>query len=276
MRYSRVVAVLSGGGAKTACHVGALQALAERALVPGHYVGTSMGAVIASCFASGLGYDAILKRIVGLTRRDVAVPSAGAMLGLFGKTIFKSRPLRDTIARLVPARHFEDLRIPLTVTATDVETGELVLFGAGGRSDVPLHEALYASCALPMYYAPAVINGRAYMDGGLRAVLPLGAAARGEPDLVYAVYAGPSLRERAPVRPDRLRALGAHDTSLRILIAAQAEAEVRAWSGRAPLVLVRPALEARATFAVEHAIRYVEEGYRAGVEALEQWTTREA
>jgi NTE family protein len=272
VKYSRVVAVLSGGGAKTACHVGALKALVERGLVPGHYIGTSMGAVIASCFASGLDYDAVVKRIAGLTRRDVAVPSTGALLGPFGKTLLRARPLKDTIARLVPAHSFDDLRVPLTVTATDVETGELALFGAGGRSDVSLHDALYASCALPMYYPPAVLQGRAYMDGGLRAVLPLGVAARGDPDLVYAVYAGPSLRERTPVRAERLRALGAHDNSVRILIAAQAEAEVRAWNGPTPLVLVRPAVDARATFAVEHAIEYVEEGYRAGVDALERWT----
>ena len=54
MRYSRVVAVLSGGGAKSAAHVGALRALEEWGLTPGHYVGTSMGAVIAACYASGL------------------------------------------------------------------------------------------------------------------------------------------------------------------------------------------------------------------------------
>ncbi|MBI3983632.1 MAG: patatin-like phospholipase family protein [Gemmatimonadetes bacterium] len=271
MKYSRVVAVLSGGGAKTAAHVGALKALEERQLVPGQYVGTSMGAVIAACFASGLDYDAVVKRIAVVRRRDVAVPAAGVVLGPFGKTVLRSAPLEETIARLVPARSFDDLRCPLTVTATDAETGELVLFGAGGRSDAQLHEALYASCALPMYYAPAVIQGRAYMDGGLRAVLPLRVAERLDPDLVYAVYAGPSLSERTPVRPERLRVLGAHDNSVRILIASQAAAEVGAWDGRVPLVLVRPVVDARATFAVENVIRYVEAGYRAGVAALEAW-----
>jgi NTE family protein len=271
VKYSRVVAVLSGGGAKSAAHVGALKALEEWELAPSQYVGTSMGAVIAACFASGLDYDAILKRIVGLTTRDVAVPAPGALLGPFGKALLRAAPLADTITRLVPATSFEDLRSPLTVTATDAETGALQLFGDGGRMDVPLHHALYASCALPMYYRPAEIDGRCYVDGGLRAVLPLHVAARRHPDLVYAVYAGPSLRERSPLRPERLRVLGAHDNAVRILMAAQAEAEVRHWDGRVPLVLVRPAVDARATFAVKHAMRHVEEGYRAGVEALEAW-----
>jgi NTE family protein len=231
-----------------------------------------MGAVIAACFACGLDYDAILKRIVGITRRDVAVPAAGALLGPFGRTVLRAAPLADTIARLVPATSFDELRRPLTVTATDAETGELALFGAGGQADVPLHDALYASCALPMYYPPAEIDGRFYVDGGLRAVLPLRVASRHAPDMVYAVYAGPGLRERTPIRPDRLRVLSAHDNSVRILIAAQAEAEIRGWNGDAPLVLVRPVVDARATFAVKDAMRYVEGGYLAGVEALEKWS----
>lgn len=271
MKYVRVAVVLSGGGAKTAAHVGALKALEEWQLAPSRYVGTSMGAVVAACFASALGYDEILKRVVGITRRDVAVPAAGALLGPFGRTVLRAAPLVQTIGRLVPARTFEELTCPLTVSATDAESGDLVLFGAGGRSDVSLHQALYASCALPMYYPPAVIDGRSYMDGGIRAVLPLGIAAAEHPDLVYAVYAGPSLRQRTPVPPDRLRVLGAHDNAVRILMAAQADAEVEAWDDRVPLVLVRPVLDARATFAVDNATRYVEEGYRAAVEALERW-----
>jgi predicted acylesterase/phospholipase RssA len=122
-----------------------------------------------------------------------------------------------------------------------------------------------------MYYPPAEIGGRSYMDGGLRAVFPLRIAAAEDPDLVYGVYAGPRLRQRTPVRPHRLRVLGAHDNAQRILMAAQADAEVAAWDPRVPLVLVRPPLDARATFAVENAVRYVEEGYRAGVEALDRW-----
>ncbi|HXV86121.1 MAG TPA: patatin-like phospholipase family protein, partial [Gemmatimonadales bacterium] len=186
----------------------------------------------------------------------------------------RAGPLRHTIERLVPARSFDELRSPLTVTATDAQSGELVLFGAGGRSDVPLHAVLYASCALPMYYPPADIDGRSYVDGGLRAVFPLRVAAAEHPDLLYAVYAGPSRRQRTALPPDRLRVLGAHDNALRILMAAQAEAELAAYGNGVPLVLVRPPLDARATFAVENAMRYVEEGYRAGAAALEDWSNR--
>src|SRR6185503_9998437 len=101
---------------------------------------TSMGAVIGACFAAGLSYEEILVRITGVKRRDVASLSPLAFLGPFAPNLLKGAPLRDTIATLVPARRFDELVIPLTVTAVDAATGELVLFGAEGRPDIPLVE----------------------------------------------------------------------------------------------------------------------------------------
>lgn len=274
MKYSRVVCVLSGGGAKGAAHVGAVKAMTEFGLVPSHFVGTSMGAIIGAMYASGLRYQAAVQRIGGLSRRDVAQLAPGAILGPLGRSILKEQPLRDAVARLVPARRFEDLVVPLTVTAVDVATSELVLFGAGGRSDVSLHDALYASSALSVYYPPAVIGDRAYADGGLRAVLPLDAAAALDPDLVVAVYTGPRAVDGQPGRPGRYGLLAAHDSAMRIMMAVQAEDAIARWNARTPLVLIRPAVDARATFKVGDALRFVEEGYRAASRALATWAGR--
>lgn len=268
MKYSRVVCVLSGGGAKGAAHVGAVKAMVEHGLVPSHYVGTSMGAIIGAMYASGLRYEAAVQRITGLSRNDVAQLAPGALLGPLGRSILKEKPLRETIARLVPAKRFDDLVVPLTVTAVDVSTSELVLFGAGGRSDLALHDALYASSALSVYYPPALIGGRAYADGGLRAVLPLEPAAALDPDLVVAVYTGPQVVEERKGRPGRYGLLAAHDTAMRIMMAVQAEDTIAGWDARLPLVLIRPDVEAHATFKVGQARKYVEEGYRAASKAL--------
>ena len=134
----KIVCVLSGGSAKGAAHVGAVKALYEWDLRPAHYVGTSIGGVMGACFACGLPYEEVLRRISTLTRGDVAVLSPAALLGVFAKSLFRGRPWRETIEALVPASTFEELETPLTVTAVDGESGELVLFGAGGRLDVPL------------------------------------------------------------------------------------------------------------------------------------------
>lgn len=264
---TRVVAALSGGSAKAAAHVGVVKALLERDLAPAHYVGTSMGAVVAACFAAGVTYEDLLGRMVRIRRSDVALPSAGAALGYFGTAFLRDAPLRDTIADMVPARRFDELAVPLTVTAVDRVTGELVLFGAGGRPHVPLLDALYASCALPVYYPPARIADREYLDGGLRAVIPLDIADRFGPELLVGSYVGPVLftepADRPAPIPPLVRVAG---DVLRITMAVQAEAEMARWQGRA--VLVRPRMEAETTFAVDRVAEFIGEGYRAAVQAL--------
>ena len=267
----RVVAVFSGGGAKAIACAGAWRALEEAELPPAHVVGTSFGAVIGAALAAGLSHSAVAGLAGGITRGQVArVKPLALLAGSFATSFLKSAGLRDVIARLVPARRFSDLKIPLTVAVTDVDSGELVLFGAGGNSDVPLVDALYASCALPLYYPPAEIDGKRYGDGGLRAVLPLDAALALAPDLVVAVHVGPGFDEggpggAAPIPP----MLRTHGEALRIMMAAQVEQQVAAWPVSGPkLVLVRPVAEREATFAVEKAAEYIAAGYTETRRAL--------
>ena len=167
----RVVGVFGGGGAKSLACAGAWKALAEASLTPSHLVGTSMGAVIAAAFASGASYDDVVIAARSLSRRDVAPLDPIALLkGAFAGSILKAQGPRRAIERLVPATRFEQLKSPLTITATDLDSGELLLFGTGGRSDLPLHDALYASCALPLYFPPLSLDGRRLADGGLREI----------------------------------------------------------------------------------------------------------
>ncbi len=267
--------MLGGGGAKSLAHAGAWRALVEAGLTPTHIVGTSMGAVIGAAFAAGATYDRVVATALALTRKDVApVAPLAIVLGMFASSLLKAGALKETIARLVPTARFAELGTPLTVTATDLDSGELVLFGALGRPDVPLHDALYASCALPLYYPPGTIDARRYGDGGLRAVLPLEPASRIPADLVVAVHVGPGFDE-ATVPPSTASyrplppLIRAHGEAIRIMMAAQAERALGSWNSTgARLVVVRPVHEREATFALDHMKRYVEAGYAATREAL--------
>ncbi|MGH7659129.1 MAG: patatin-like phospholipase family protein, partial [Gemmatimonadales bacterium] len=190
-----VVAVFGGGGAKAAAQVGAHRALIESGLQPREYIGTSLGGVVAACFAAGMDPDTILRKIHGITREEVAIPRRFlAVRGLFVRSLLRPRPLRDAFERLIEARTFDELTFPLTVTAVDLDTGELVLFGRRGRK-VGLIDALMATTALPLYYPPVRIGGREYLDGGLRAVLPLEVAVGIDADVVAAVNVGPGSDE---------------------------------------------------------------------------------
>jgi NTE family protein len=270
---TRVVSALSGGGVKAAAHLGALRALSERGLTPAHYVGTSMGGLIAAALAAGASYEDTVATLARLTVRDIAAPAPGVLLGLYGESLFRPGPFRRLIGRLVPARTFGDLLTPLTMTSVDLESGDLVLFGAGGRTDLSLEDAIYATCALPLYFPPLELDGRFYVDGGLRCVLPLDVAARFNPDLLFAVDVGPAWREMPADRrmhvPPLVRRSGQVQ---RVMMAAQTEATVERWTGRPggrpELLLVRPDVRAETTFRLDLVVPYVEEGYRAAEAVL--------
>ena len=269
----KVVAVFGGGGAKSVAHVGAARALSEAGLAPSHYVGTSFGAVMAAALASGTTPDALTAQLLHPSGQPVvALDYVSLIKGFFADHLLKPEPLRELIARLVPAQRFSDLAVPLFVTATDLDSGELVVFG-DEHSDAPLRDVLYASCALPLYYPPAVLDGRRFADGGLRAVLPLAPALEIAADLVVAVHVGPGFDEGPPpstvskLMPPAL--VRAHGSSERIMMAAQAESAIRDWpKDAAKLVIVRPVKEREATFAVQNVQRYINAGYEATRESL--------
>jgi NTE family protein len=296
---SKVVLVLSGGGAKAIAHAGAFRALEQADLVPSHIVATSIGAVVGAALGAGMPFDQVRRRAMGLRRKDIAPFDPRVLImGLFARSLFPASALRRAIARIVPKTRFEYLRIPLTVTATDLDTGELLLLGGPERRgsqmdrrgrDIELGDALYASCALPLYFPPLEADGKRLGDGGLRAVLPIEPARKLEPDadLFVAVDVGPGFDERvitngseppsdgplaaAPAAPtSRLpRVVRMHGETIRIMMAEQTERAIADWPKEGPrLVYVRAIAEREATFAVERVQEYVEMGYQATKKAL--------
>ena len=283
---SKVVLVLSGGGAKALAHAGAFRALEQANIIPSHIFATSLGAVVGAALGAGIPFDQVRRRAMGIRRKDVApFDPLALIMGLFARSLFPAAALRRAIATLVPRTSFQSLKIPLTVTATDLDSGELLLLGGSGRQDIELADALYASCALPLYFPPLETNGRRLGDGGLRAVLPLGPALQlvKDADLFVAVDVGPGFDERggpsangdqpqppdAPV-PARLpRVVRTHGEAMRIMMAEQTERVLADWPKDAPrLVYVRAVAEREATFAVDRIQDYVEMGYQTTKKAL--------
>ena len=269
----RVVLVLSGGGMKAMAQVGVLRAMDEAGLHPAEVVGTSAGALVGALVASGLSYDDIVPRVFRVGRRELAALARWSVLarGLSAPSVLKPQPVRELLGRLLPVHSFGSLRLPLRVTAVDVDSGELVIFGAGGRTDCTVVDAVMASMALPVYLPPVVIGGRRYVDGGLLEVLPLDVAALIPADCVVAVDVGPVAA--APPAGARLgpALLAAHDRAMAVTMAAQRARAVDAWRAaehRPPLVLVEPDIDPYGTFAFDRTAEFIEAGYRAGHAAL--------
>ncbi|MGH7499670.1 MAG: patatin-like phospholipase family protein [Gemmatimonadales bacterium] len=271
MTSRAVTVVLSGGGAKAAAHLGAVRALDESGMTPVRYVATSMGAVIAAGLASGMAEDDLLARLTEVGSRGISRDRLALFRGLFAHSLFRPEPFRRAVEALLGVRRFADLRVPLTVTVTDLDTGELLLYGAGAR-DAPLVDVLVASCALPLYFPPVQLDGRRCGDGGLRGVLPLDAAAHAGMEPVVAVDVGPGFELATGAVLDPVPALvQAHDEAVGTLMAAHTLEQLARWraeAGRPPLTYVRPAIERYATFRVERMRDYAEQGYRATREAI--------
>lgn len=261
---TRAVVVLSGGGAKTAAHAGAVRALREAGIAPVRFVATSMGAVVAAALAAGVPPEEVPRRLAAVGPTGVKAHPLASVGGLYLDGILQTAPFRAAVRQVVPAQRFAELAVPLTVTAVDLNRLELLCFGHGGL-EAPLLDVLTATCALPPYFAAVPWEGRALADGGLRGPLPLAAVGDEEGLPVVAVDVGPGFDLGAAPRPARGPALvRAADSAIGILMAQTVADQLALWraTGRT-LLYVRPRVERDATFRIERMQDYAEEGYRA-------------
>lgn len=152
--------VLGGGGARGLAHLGVIKALDEREFVPEAIAGCSMGGIVGAMVGTDMDHADIIDAFLTLKAHELL--DFGAMGGIIG-----GKGIEKKLAENVPET-FEELRIPLKVTAVDVQTGQLVIFGSG-----PLVPALRASASLPGILSPTPHMGRKFIDGGLLNNLPI-------------------------------------------------------------------------------------------------------
>ncbi|HSJ06160.1 MAG TPA: patatin-like phospholipase family protein, partial [Longimicrobiales bacterium] len=192
MSEGRVILVLGGGGMKGLAHVGAWRAILESGVRVSEIVGTSIGALVGACIAAGLEPERLAALARSLQKADVAPLNRWAVLfnGIRQPSVFRGDAFQAYIESVLPVRTFAELALPLSVNAVDLSTGAQEWFGGGDREGVPLAAAVYASCALPVFYPPALVEGRHYVDGGVCDALPLDRAAARGADRIIAVDVG--------------------------------------------------------------------------------------
>lgn len=152
--------VLGGGGARGYAHIGVLRALLEHDCKPVAISGCSMGGLVGAFFAAGKTPAEIVTFIEELN--FLGLLDIGKLGGMIG-----TRKLEAMLRERLPAR-FEDLELPLAVTAVDVQRGEVLILRSGD-----LATALLASAALPGILGPVKRGGRYFVDGGLLNNLPV-------------------------------------------------------------------------------------------------------
>ena len=169
---------LGGGAARGFAHIGVIQVLEENGIQPDMVVGTSAGSLVAAFYASGktgaqLQWLADSMDESQLT--DWTVP-------FFSRGMLRGEALGRYVNSQLNGAKIEDLKIPLGIVATDLQTGDGILFRRGD-----IATAVRASSAVPSVFEPVRIGNKDYVDGGLVSPVPVRYARQMGAEIVIAV-----------------------------------------------------------------------------------------
>lgn len=263
------VLVLGGGGMKGVAHIGAWKALEEAGVRVDAIVGCSIGALIGCSIAGGAGWRELAKIARGLTKDDIVAINRRAVLfgGVREEAVFVGEHYADWIRRNLPLKSFADARLPVRVNSVSLVSGKTVWFGTGVREDVTPADAVYASCAIPIYFPPYRLSGDVLVDGGVLDVLPVHAAVEWGAERIIAVDVGSEMVPPAEGYFDR-GMIAIHDRVLTLNLDQQRRRAMREeWEGP-PLLLIRPRIGHLGGWDFDRTQFFLEEGYRAAREAL--------
>lgn len=184
---------LGGGFARGIAHIGALKVLEEENIRVDYVAGTSVGAIIGALYCAGMTPAELEEMARTLRFSDFARWT----LSHYG--FYNSDRMVRLFARMLRKHTFEELVVPLAITATDFRTGEAVVFTKG-----ELVDPIRASCAYPGMFLPVEIGGRSYVDGMLAYGVPTTPLRRMGADRVMGIHLSSRWdEERTP--PPRLR-----------------------------------------------------------------------
>lgn len=268
----RIALVLGGGGLKGFAHIGVLQALEERGVVPTLFAGTSIGSLIAASRAAGTPTATMVTHAEGLKKRDLFRLNHMGMLleRRRAPSIYAGEPLRALIEANVPPGTLAELPAPVLVNTVDVQIGRQVVWGLPGLRDVSVTDAVYASCALPGFFPPGRVGDRLCIDGGTIDNLPVSVVGR-DCDLVIAVDTGSSdLSTSSNVGAEGFAAI--YMRAATIMMHALQQVPLERWEGP-PMLLIRPRIGHIGWLSFTETPKLIDEGYRAARAALTQLDT---
>lgn len=248
---ARIGLALGGGAARGFAHVGVIQVLEEAGIRPDMVVGTSAGSLVAALYASGRNgaqLQQVAESLEEAALTDWTLP-------IFGRGALKGEALARYVSSLVNHKLIEEMPMPLGIVATDLGSGQGVLFRRGSTGT-----AVRASSAVPSVFQPVTIAGRDYVDGGLVSPVPVGFARQMGADLVIAVDIS---------SPPEGQATG---DSLQILLQTFAimSKSINRFELKDADVVVRPALAGVKSADFTAKRRSIEAGRRAMQQALPQ------
>ena len=175
----KVVLALGGGAARGLANIGVLKVFQREEIPVDLVVGSSIGSLVGAGFCLGIPLYKMEKEALEFTINQLTDFSVSR------KSLLRGKKLEDFIGIFVDDKNFEDTKIPLAVTATDIETGEELVYRKGN-----LKKILTASCSWPGIFPPIEMDGRKLVDGGIRNSIPVKNALDLGATFVIAVHIG--------------------------------------------------------------------------------------
>ena len=169
-RKRKIGLVLSSGAAKGLAHIGVIKALVERKVPIDFIAGSSIGALVGACYAKN-GSIAEFEQVVLRTDWRRLLGLADFNLALMFKGFVQGQKVRELLKSIIGDVQFQDLKIPLAVMATDLDSGEGVVIKEGS-----VLEAIRASISIPVIFTPMKFKDKFLVDGGILNPVPVNLA----------------------------------------------------------------------------------------------------
>lgn len=200
---------LGGGGARGLAHIGVFKALEEGSIPIDMIAGTSMGAMVGSCYAVERQAAILEEMVLGIDWRQAARLIDPNVLS-HGKGFIHGEKIKAFCKSIIGNIEFEDLEIPLAVVAADAETTEEIVINQG-----PVVEGMRASIALPVILTPVKRGNRFFIDGGIVNPVPVDVVRNMGAEVVIAVNVIPTPTQRRQRKPAKRKKMPEETPSLR-------------------------------------------------------------
>jgi NTE family protein len=174
----RIGLALGGGAARGFAHVGVIEVLEEAGIKPDLVVGTSAGSLVAALYASGRNGKQLQQSAMAMDEAAFA----DWTLPIFSRGVLRGEALARYVDAQVNHKLIENMALPLGIVATDLKTGQGVLFRRGDTGT-----AVRASSAVPAVFLPVKIGAQEFVDGGLVSPVPVRYARQMGAEVVIAV-----------------------------------------------------------------------------------------
>ena len=176
LERAKIGLALGSGGARGFAHLGAIKVLREEGIPIDLIAGSSMGAMVGCFYGAGLDIEHLYKLAKAFKRKyflDFTVPKMGFIAG---------KRVKELIRIFTHGKTLEQLALPVRVVATDLMTGEKVVFHKG-----PIADAVRASISIPGIFVPEKLDGRLLVDGGVVDRVPVSVVKEMGADIIIAI-----------------------------------------------------------------------------------------